>query len=90
MTFGRAGTSDQLEAKHFDRFAADAAVAAPFVRRRAMQLAEAMADAVGRDLNVRGLEGPELIEQQADIIRDRAQRLKLKTRAGNDSRHPIA
>jgi serine/threonine-protein kinase HipA len=81
MTFGGAGTLEQLEVKHFDRFAADAGVAAPFVRRRALQLAEAVADAVGRDLNVSGLDDREPIAAQANIIRDRAQRFALKASA---------
>lgn len=78
MTFGGAATLEQLEAKHFDRFAADAGVAAPFVRRRASQLAEAVADTIGRDLNVPGLDDREPIAAQANIIRDRAQRFALK------------
>lgn len=81
MTFGGAGTLEQLEAKHFDRFATDAGVAAPFVRRRASQLAEAVADAIGRDLTVPGLDDRELIAAQADVIRDRAQRFTLKASA---------
>jgi serine/threonine-protein kinase HipA len=83
MTFGGAGTLEQLEAKHFDRFAADAGVAAPFVRRRASQLAEAVTDAIGRDLNVPGLDDREPIAAQANIIRDRAQRFALKASARN-------
>lgn len=78
MTFGGAGTLEQLEAKHFDRFAADAGVAAPFVRRRASQLAEAVADAIGHELNAPGLGDRELIAAQANVIRDRAQRVALK------------
>lgn len=81
MTFGGAGTLEQVEAKHFDRFAADAGVAAPFVRRRAPQLAEAVADAIGRDLSVPGLDDREPIAAQASIIRDRAQRFALKASA---------
>lgn len=81
MTFGGAGTLEQLEAKHFDRFAADAGVAAPFVRRRASQLAEAVADAIGRDLNVPGLDDRTPIAAQASIIWDRAQRVALKANA---------
>lgn len=83
MTFGGAGTLEQLEAKHFDRFASDAGVAAPFVRRRASQLAEAVADAIEGDLNVPGLDNRELIATQADAIRDRAQRFTLKAHARN-------
>lgn len=78
MTFGGAGTLEQLEAKHFDRFAADAGVAAPFVRRRASQLAEAVADAIRHELNAPGLDDREPIAAQANIIRDRAQRVALK------------
>lgn len=81
MTFGGAGTLEQLEAKHFDRFATDAGVAAPFVRRRASQLAEAIADAIGRGLDVSGLDDRGQIVAQADIIRDRAQRVVLKATA---------
>src|SRR3546814_19759802 len=80
MTFGVAGTLEQLEAKHFDWFAADAGVAAPFVRRRASQLAEAVTDAIGRDLNVPGLDDRESIAAQADVIRERAQRFALKSK----------
>ncbi len=78
MTFGGAGTLEQLEAKHFERFATDAGVAAPFVRRRASQLAEAVADAIERGVNVPGLDDREPTTTQANIIRDRAQRVALK------------
>ncbi len=81
MTFGGAGTLEQLESKHFDRFAADAGVAAPFVRRRASQLAEAVADEIERDLKVPGLGDGGPIEAQANVIRDRAQRVTLKATA---------
>lgn len=81
MTFGGAGTLEQLEVRHFDRFATDAGVAAPFVRRRASQLAEAVADAIGRELNVPGLDDREPIAALANIIRDRAQRVALKANA---------
>lgn len=81
MTFGGAGTLEQLESKHFDRFAADAGVAAPFVRRRASQLAEAVADEIERDLKVPGLGDRGPIEAQANVIRDRAQRVTLKATA---------
>ena len=52
--------------------------AAPFVRRRASQLAEAVVDAIGRGLKVPRLDDQEPIAAQADTIRDRAQRLALK------------
>ncbi|WP_333606232.1 type II toxin-antitoxin system HipA family toxin [Novosphingobium sp.] len=81
MTFGGAGTLEQLEPKHFNRFASDAGVAVPFVRRRALQLADAVADAIERDLNVPGLDDREPITAQANVILDRAQRVALKVRA---------
>lgn len=81
MTFGGAGTLDQLESKHFDRFATDAGVAAPFVRRRASQLADAVVDAIERGLKVPGLDDREPIEAQANVIHDRAQRVALKATA---------
>lgn len=81
MTFGGAATLEQLEAKHFDRFATDAGVAVPFVRRRASQLAEAVTDAIERDLKVPGLDDRVPIEAQANVIRDRAQRVALKATA---------
>lgn len=81
MTFGGARTLEQLEAKHFDQFAVDAGVAAPFVRRRASQLAEAVADAIGRNLTVPGLDDRDSIAAQADFVRDRAQRFALKANA---------
>lgn len=83
MTFGGAATLEQSEAKHFDRFATDAGVAAPFVRRRTSQLAEAVTDAIGRDLTVPGLDDREPIATQANVIRDRAQRFALKASARN-------
>lgn len=81
MTFGGAGTLEQLEAKHFERFATDAGVASPFVRRRALQLAEAVIDAIGREVNVPGLDDQETVAAQAGAIRDRAQRVALKASA---------
>lgn len=81
MTFGGAGTLEQLEAKHFDRFAVDAGVAAPFLRRRTSQLAEAVADAIERGIDVPGLHDRGPVGDQADIIRDRAERFALKASA---------
>lgn len=79
MSFGGAGTLEQLEAKHFDRFATDAGVAAPFVRRRAAQLAQAVVNRIEQELNVPGIEDRKLVAAQANVIRDRAQHITLKT-----------
>ncbi|MBY0521686.1 MAG: type II toxin-antitoxin system HipA family toxin [Sphingomonas sp.] len=78
MTFGGARTLEELEGKHFDRFAADAGVAAPFVKRRAAQLADAVSDAIERGLVVPGLDDPERVAALTNVICDRAQRVTLK------------
>jgi len=78
MTFGGARTLEELEARHFDRFASDAGVAAPFVKRRAAQLAGAVRAAVERDLIVPGLDDYERVAALINVVQDRAERVALK------------
>lgn len=81
MTFGGAATLEQLDAKHFDRFSADAGIAAPFVRRRAGELAAAISAAIDRGLEVQGLYEQEAAAMLGEAIRDRAGRVALKAGA---------
>jgi serine/threonine-protein kinase HipA len=81
MPFGEATTLEQLASKHFDRFAADAGVAAPFVRRRAGELAAATAAAIDRGVDVPGLNESESIAELSRAIRDRSDRFALTAAA---------
>lgn len=69
MKFGGAARLEEVDAQAFARFARDAGLALPFVKRRASDLADKVEAALDR------LESPSSL---AAIIRDRAQRLKLK------------
>lgn len=78
MTFGGAQTLEQLDARHIERFASDVGVAAPFVRRRIVELSSAVTDAIGRDLDVPGLIDRGQTAALTNTIRDRAERFALK------------
>ncbi len=79
MRFGGAGKLEEIDANSFTRFAADAGVTAPYLRRRAVALAGAVEAAIGKGVTVRGLE-PEAVADLAAATAERAQRLTLKTR----------
>jgi serine/threonine-protein kinase HipA len=81
MTFGGAQTLEEVEAKHFDRFASDVGVAAPFVRRRTSQLAASVSDTTARGLGVPGLDDLHHVAELAKVVHDRAQRFAHKAAA---------
>ncbi len=67
MKFGGAATLEEVDAEAFARFAADAGLALPFVRRRAVELAGKVAAVLACDPS-----------DLATVVRERAQRLALK------------
>ncbi|MBN9787412.1 type II toxin-antitoxin system HipA family toxin [Pseudonocardia sp. TMWB2A] len=78
MTFGGAATLEQIDSKHFERFAADAGLAAPFVKRRAGQLAAVVSNTIDRGIDVPGLNEPDALTMVHSTIADRAERFALK------------
>ncbi|MBV1692045.1 type II toxin-antitoxin system HipA family toxin [Novosphingobium sp. G106] len=78
MRFGGAASLEDVEADSFVRFAADAGLTAPFVRRRAAALARAVEDAIAAGVEVAGLADPAMVATLAAQTTERAGRLALK------------
>lgn len=79
MRLGGAATLEELDAESFVRFAGDAGLTAPFVRRRAAALARAVQDAIASGIAVPGLP-PGMAAELAEASAERASRLALKAR----------
>lgn len=77
MRFGGAATLEEIDAESFTRFAADAGLTAPYLRRRAVALGRAVEAAIRAGVTVTGL-GPTATTDLATATVDRAQRLALK------------
>lgn len=77
MKFGGKNTLEEIEARHFDRFAEEAGLSAPFVKRRTQELADTVEDRLGEVRNAIPAKKDSL-DSLAEMISDRAQRLKLK------------
>lgn len=85
MRFGRAATLEDVEAESFERFAEDAGLALPFLRRRAAAMAAAIRGALADGIEVPGLEVSRLEDMSRlgdlpTIVLDRADRLALKAK----------
>lgn len=78
MTFGGATTLEEITPAHFERFAKDAGVAAPFVRRQSQQLPKRVIAAVEQGVTVPGLDDRQRVEALVATIADRANRLAIK------------
>ena len=77
MRFGGAGRLEEIDAESFNRFAADAGLAAPYLRRRAVALSSAVEAALGGGVRIPGL--PEgAVTALAEATAERASRLALK------------
>lgn len=55
MRFGRAATIEDVDAESFERFAADAGLGLPFLRRRAAALAVRVQKVIAEGVTVPGL-----------------------------------
>ena len=78
MRFGVAGTLEEVDGKTFARFAEEAGLAPPYVRRRAEVLARAVQAAIGKGIEVPGITDAERVAKPAASIAERAGRLQLK------------
>lgn len=72
MRFGRAGNIEELGKDSLKRFAQDAGLAAPFVKRRLLQIAEALNKELANGVMVRGLNDQSAIALVANAIAKRA------------------
>ncbi len=77
MRFGGAATLEEVDRVAIVRFAAEAGLAAPFVRRRAAELAERVLNQIGLGVIVEGAD----VAVLADKTAERAGRLSLKANA---------
>ena len=77
MRFGGAAKLEEIDAESFTRFAADAGLTAPYLRRRAVALGSAVEAAIGEGVRVPGL-APGVVADLAAATVERAQRLALK------------
>jgi serine/threonine-protein kinase HipA len=78
MTFGVARTLEEITPARFDRFAKDAGVSAPFVRRQSQQLAKRVIDVIHDGIAVPGLDDVQPVAALSATVEDRANRLAIK------------
>lgn len=78
MRFGGAARLEEVDADSFARFAAEAGLAAPFVKRRARAIAAQVQAALAQGMAVPGLTDPAVTAALAAATADRAARLALK------------
>ncbi len=79
MKFGEARTLDELRPETFAKFSADTGLSAPFVRRRAVELADVTglkAQAVGDSIADQGFDRAEL-KRLAGIVAERSRRVTM-------------
>lgn len=72
MRFGRAATIEELSRESLERFAEDAGLPAPFVRRRLFHIARALNDEIAKGVIVRGLDDQDAVAPVAEAIAMRA------------------
>jgi serine/threonine-protein kinase HipA len=72
MRFGRAATVEELGKDNLERFAEDAGLPAPFVRRRLFHIAGALKQVIGEGVIVRGLDDQNATAPMAEAIAMRA------------------
>lgn len=73
MKIGGKAVLEDIQARHWERFAGDAQLGAPFVRNRVRQLCEAVAAAIAGDFNP--VPGGTNLEEVKSIVSERAVRL---------------
>ena len=78
MRFGGAGTLEETSSATFARFAEEAGLAPPYVRRRAEVLTRAVQVALRKGIEVPGITDPVRVTTPAATIAERAGRLELK------------
>lgn len=72
MRFGRAATIEELGKDSLERFAEDAGLPAPFVKRRLFHIARALNEEIVKGVIVHGLDDQNTIAPVADVIAMRA------------------
>lgn len=77
MKIGGKSVLDEIEARHWDRFAADAQLGAPFVRARVAQLCDAIVIAIDGKF-LASVSGQADFRSVSNAIRERAVKLKEK------------
>lgn len=80
MRFGRAPILEDVDAESFARFAEDAGLALPFLRRRAAAMAAGIHGAIVDGIEVPGLADMSYLGGLPAIVLDRAERLALKSK----------
>jgi serine/threonine-protein kinase HipA len=78
MRFGRAATLEEVDAKSFERFASDAELSLPFLRRRAVALAARVQKVIVDGVPMPGVEDRVSLGDLPGIVVDRAARFALK------------
>lgn len=78
MRFGGAATLEDVDGKTFARFAEEAGLAPPYLKRRSRVLARAVQGAIAKGIEVPGLNGLARAAKPAASIAERAERLELK------------
>lgn len=78
MRFGRASTLEDVGPESFERFASDAGLGLPFLRRRAAALAARVQTVITQGLTIPGLRDEAALGPLPALTLDRASRLALK------------
>jgi len=81
MRFGRAATLEEVDGESFERFASDAGLGLPFLRRRTAALAARVQEVIAEGVTVPGLEDRACLGELPTIVLDRASRFALKAQA---------
>ena len=81
MRFGGAATLEEVDGESFERFARDAGLALPFLRRRVAALTDRIKAVIGDGLAPPGLGEQGGLGDLPQIVQERAARLSLKARS---------
>ncbi|GMN14934.1 type II toxin-antitoxin system HipA family toxin [Altererythrobacter sp. MTPC7] len=82
MRFGRAATLEEFGGENVARFAEEAGLGAPFIRRRVADLAEAIRETIEREVEVPGKPSDEVLTPIGEALQARANIAALKISEG--------
>lgn len=82
MRFGRAATLEEFDGENVARFAEEAGLGAPFIRRRVADLAEAVRETIEREVEVPGKPSDEVLTPIGEALLARANIAALKLSEG--------
>lgn len=82
MRFGRAATLEEFDGENVVRFAEEAGLGAPFIRRRVADLAEAVRETIEREVEVPGKPSDEVLTPIGEALFARANIAALKLSEG--------